>query len=43
MRSAVIVTCAVTGAIRPPGMSPYLPLTPAHIAEQAIDAAADRH
>jgi uncharacterized protein (DUF849 family) len=35
----VIITCAVTGAIHTPSMSPYLPLTPAHIAEQAIEAA----
>jgi len=35
----VIITCAVTGAIHTPSMSPYLPLTPADIASQAIDAA----
>lgn len=35
----VIITCAVTGAIHTPTMSEYLPLTPAQIAEQAIDAA----
>jgi uncharacterized protein (DUF849 family) len=35
----VIITCAVTGAIHTPSMSPYLPLTPADIATQAIDAA----
>ena len=35
----VIITCAVTGAIPTPTMSEYLPLTPAQIAEQAIDAA----
>lgn len=36
----VIITCAVTGAIHTPTMSRYLPLTPADIARQAIDAAA---
>ena len=35
----VIITCAVTGAIHTPSMSKYLPLTPADIAQQAIDAA----
>jgi uncharacterized protein (DUF849 family) len=35
----VIITCAVTGAIHTPSMSKYLPLTPADIATQAIDAA----
>jgi uncharacterized protein (DUF849 family) len=35
----VIVTCAVTGAIHTPSMSPYLPVTPDEIAEQAVAAA----
>jgi uncharacterized protein (DUF849 family) len=35
----VIISCAVTGAIHTPSMSPYLPLTPEAIAEQAIEAA----
>lgn len=35
----VIITCAVTGSIHTPTMSPYLPLTPDDIAEQAIAAA----
>ncbi len=35
----VIITCAVTGAIHTPSMSPFLPLTPEQIATQAIDAA----
>ena len=35
----VIITCAVTGAIHTPTMSPYLPLTPDQIAEQSIEAA----
>ena len=38
-RNKVIVTCAVTGAIHTPSMSPALPLTPQEIAEQAIAAA----
>ncbi|MCG6885132.1 MAG: 3-keto-5-aminohexanoate cleavage protein [Silicimonas sp.] len=35
----VIITCAVTGAIHTPSMSPYLPVTPDQIAEAAIGAA----
>jgi uncharacterized protein (DUF849 family) len=35
----VIVTCAVTGSIHTPSMSPYLPVTPKEIAEAAIGAA----
>jgi len=35
----VIVTCAVTGAIHTPTMSPYLPITPEQIAESAVGAA----
>ena len=35
----VIITCAVTGAIHTPTMSPYLPITPDQIAEEAIAAA----
>ena len=35
----VIVTCAVTGAIHTPSMSPYLPITPQQIADEAIAAA----
>jgi 3,5-dioxohexanoate:acetyl-CoA acetone transferase len=36
----VIITCAVTGSIHTPSMSPYLPVTPAEIADSAIGAAA---
>ncbi len=36
---SVIVTCAVTGAIHTPTMSPHLPITPAQIAAEAIGAA----
>jgi uncharacterized protein (DUF849 family) len=35
----VIITCAVTGAIHTPSMSPYLPISPDEIAEAAIGAA----
>ena len=35
----VIITCAVTGSIHTPTMSPYLPLTPDEVAKQAIEAA----
>lgn len=34
-----IITCAVTGSIHTPSMSPYLPVTAAQIAEAAIGAA----
>ena len=39
MARKVIITCAVTGSIHTPSMSPYLPVTPDEIAEQAIAAA----
>ncbi len=35
----VIITCAVTGSIHTPTMSPHLPLTPDEVASQAIAAA----
>lgn len=35
----VIVTCAVTGAIHTPSMSPHLPVTPEEIANAALGAA----
>lgn len=35
----VIITCAVTGAIHTPSMSPHLPVTPDEIADAAIAAA----
>ena len=34
----VIITCAVTGSIHTPTMSPHLPLTPDEIAEASIGA-----
>jgi len=39
IQNKVIITCAVTGSVHTPSMSPYLPLTPDQIAEQAIEAA----
>jgi uncharacterized protein (DUF849 family) len=38
-QSKVIVSCAVTGSIHVPSLSPHLPLTPEEIAESAIGAA----
>jgi uncharacterized protein (DUF849 family) len=35
----IIITCAVTGSIHTPSMSPYLPITPEEIAREAIAAA----
>jgi uncharacterized protein (DUF849 family) len=35
----VIITCAVTGAIHTPSMSPHLPVTPQEIADAALGAA----
>ena len=34
----VIITCAVTGSIHTPSMTPYLPITPNEIADAAIGA-----
>lgn len=39
-RRKVIITAAITGGVHTPTMSPYLPVTPADIGEQAIGAAA---
>ena len=35
----VIITCAVTGSIHTPSMSPHLPITASEIADAAIGAA----
>ena len=35
----VIITCAVTGSIHTPSMSPHLPITPREIADAAVGAA----
>ena len=34
----VIITCAVTGSIHTPSMSPYLPITPKQISDAAVEA-----
>ncbi|HVL73418.1 MAG TPA: 3-keto-5-aminohexanoate cleavage protein [Beijerinckiaceae bacterium] len=39
MARKVVITCAVTGAIHTPSMSPHLPITPQEIADAAIGAA----
>jgi uncharacterized protein (DUF849 family) len=39
MPDKVIISCAVTGSIHTPTMTPYLPITPKQIAQEAIDAA----
>ena len=35
----VIISCAITGSIHTPSMSAHLPVTPAEIAESALEAA----
>jgi uncharacterized protein (DUF849 family) len=37
--NSAIITCAPTGAIHTPSMSPYLPVTPEEIASEALGAA----
>jgi len=37
--SKTILTCAITGSLTRPDMTPYLPITPAQIAESALRAA----
>ena len=39
MSKSVIITCAPTGGIHTPTMSPHLPITPAEIATASIEAA----
>jgi uncharacterized protein (DUF849 family) len=39
MARKIIITCAVTGSIHTPTMSPHLPLAPEEIAEASIEAA----
>jgi uncharacterized protein (DUF849 family) len=39
MAEKVIISCAITGSIHTPSMSPYLPVTPAEIAQSALEAA----
>jgi uncharacterized protein (DUF849 family) len=38
MKRKVIISAAITGSIHTPSLSPYLPITPEDIAQQAIDA-----
>lgn len=38
-RSKIIISCAITGGVHTPTMSPHLPITPDQIAEQSIAAA----
>ena len=40
MTGKVIITCAITGSIHTPTMSPHLPITPEEITKQAVEAAA---
>ncbi len=40
MARPVIISCAVTGSLHTPSMSPHLPVTPSQIATAAIEAAA---
>jgi len=39
LEEKVIITCAVTGSIHTPTMSPYLPITPEQIVKEAVKAA----
>lgn len=39
MTNNIIITCAVTGGLHTPTMTPYLPITPDEIATAAIEAA----
>lgn len=39
MSRSVIVTCAITGSLHTPSMSPYLPITPDEIARESVAAA----
>lgn len=39
MKGKIVITCAITGGVHTPSMSPYLPITPDEIATSAIEAA----
>ena len=39
VKNKVIITCAITGSIHTPSMSPHLPITPEQIADAAVGAA----
>jgi uncharacterized protein (DUF849 family) len=36
---SIIITCAITGSIHTPSMSPHLPVTPQQVADAALEAA----
>jgi uncharacterized protein (DUF849 family) len=38
-RNKVVISCAITGNLTKPEQSPYLPITPAQIADSALEAA----
>jgi uncharacterized protein (DUF849 family) len=38
MKEKAIITAAITGSIHTPAMSPYLPITPKQIADEAVAA-----
>ena len=38
-RKSVIITCAITGSLHTPSMSPYLPITPDEIVAESVAAA----
>jgi len=38
-RKSVIITCAITGSLHTPSMSPYLPITPDEIVSESVAAA----
>jgi uncharacterized protein (DUF849 family) len=38
MKNKTVVTAAITGSIHTPGMTPYLPITPQEIADEAVRA-----
>jgi uncharacterized protein (DUF849 family) len=38
-RNSVIITCAITGSLHTPSMSPYLPITPDEIVRESVAAA----
>jgi len=39
LKNKVIITCAITGGIHTPTMSPYLPITPDQITQASVEAA----
>src|SRR3546814_9396833 len=39
MKNKVIISCAITGSIHTPSMSPHLPVTASEIADSALAAA----